>query len=82
LCYQNCRNLGINHPNRAGFQGQLGKGPAQELIQAAERADSVVAFVTVHKLTEFLQLQEIHDLGENRCGLIQRGIPFNKLNSG
>jgi len=50
--------------------GQLGKSQAEELIEAGEFSDSVVAMITPDAFPKFGHRQESHDLGKN-CG---RGI--------
>ena len=50
--------------------GQLREGHAQELIEAGEFSESVIALVTAHALVELVSWQEIHQLREDNLSRV------------
>jgi len=55
-------------------ESQLSEGHIQELIKTGEAFYLVIAPVSVDAFAEFVKGQEIHDLGENRCGSIHQSL--------
>jgi hypothetical protein len=55
-------------------ESQLSEGHTQKLIETGEAFDLVIAPVSVDAFPEFVKGQEIHELGENRCGSIHQSL--------
>ena len=49
---------------------QLGKGHAQKLIKACERANAVIAVVSINAATKFLNREKVHDLGKYALAIV------------